>query len=159
MSQSKRTHKNLSDAFASYKKTAEKPLQDVKVYLDIVYGYLKLLMIKIIEGEDVRLPSRTGALKIRGNRQKISFEGDQVKGLSPDWQKTKELWSTCEECREKKQMVYHLNEHTGGIRYKLLWSKHGMLVENKNLYSFQLARTNKRMISSAVKGGKEYYSN
>ena len=55
-----------------------------------------------------------------------------------------------------RKVIYHLNEDSSGIIYKVHWSKRNILIENKRLYSLRIARTPKRVISQAIKAGKEY---
>lgn len=149
-------HKNLRDSYKLYKTTSVNPT-DIKMYLDIVHGYLKFLMNKVMEGEEVTLPSRFGTLSITGKKQTIRFdENGKVVGLPPDWVKTKELWDRNETAKQNKQLVYCTNEHTSNIRYKFLWSKITVLVTNKTLYALKMTRTNKRDVSNRVKNGKEY---
>ena len=98
-----------------------------------------------------------GTFSIVGKKIKVSFNEHGVPNLAPNWKETKELWNECEECREKKQIVYHTNSHSGGIRYRLHWSKKKSLIRNKTLYSFRLTRDNKRRINADILKGKEYF--
>ena len=50
-----------------------------------------------------------------------------------------------------------MNEHTDGIRYKFLWKKENILVENKNLYYFKPARDVKRQLAKMINEGKEFF--
>ena len=97
-----------------------------------------------------------GKLSIYGKKVKVKVEDGQIKGLAPDWVKTKELWESDKEAKKNKQLVYHFNEETNGIRYKFSWSKNRVLVSNKTLYNLRMTRTNKRELSKLVKEGKEY---
>ena len=76
--------------------------------------------------------------------------------MAPDWVKTKELWESDKEAKKNKQLVYHFNEETNGIRYKFAWSKNRVLVSNKTLYNLRMTRSNKRELSKLVREGKEY---
>ncbi len=147
--------KNIRTSYRQYKKECEEVV-DIKTYIDIATRYIKFLMEKVVEGYEVTLPSRLGSLKIVGTKQEIRFEEGKVKGLSPNWKRTKELWESNPEAKEKKQLVYNTNEHSDGIRYKYIWSKRRVLVTNKTLYSLRMTRENKRRIYKAVMAGKEY---
>ena len=152
-------HKNLRDSYKFYKAESINSV-DIKMYLDIVHGHLKFMMNKVLEGEEITLPSRFGTLSIIGKKQNIRFdEQGNVQGLAPDWVRTKELWDRNEEAKKNKQLVYCTNEHTSSIRYKFLWSKNRVLVTNKTLYALKMTRTNKREVSNRVKNGKEYKRN
>jgi len=151
-----KSYTNNRDSYNFYKTTTENPV-DIKTYLDVAGEYNKFLMEKVLEGEEVVLPGRLGTLSVTGKKVKITFDEEgNVKGLAPDWPSTKKLWAKSEKAAKKKQIVYHTNESTSGIRYKYLWSKKNVLVKNKTLYSLQLTRTNKRNLSARIKAGQEY---
>jgi hypothetical protein len=152
----KKTDCNVRDSFKLYKEK-ENPVLDIKDYISLCNNYHKFLINKVIEGNEVTMPLRLGTLQILGTKQKIVFKDNGEPNLPPDWKKTKELWDKCPECKEKKQRVFHTNDHTGGVRYRLTWSKRRVLIKNKTLYSFRLTRTNKREIYKEVLDGKEYF--
>lgn len=155
MAQSK-DYKNLRDSYKLYKKTVENPI-DIKNYLKIVADYNKFLIEKVLEGEAVMFPEKLGTLSIVGRKQKIKLDEDgNPKGLPPNWRKTKELWDSNAKAKEEKKLVYCLNEHTDGVRYKYIWQKRRMLIKNKNLYSFKLTRANKRTLHKKILGGMQY---
>lgn len=117
----------------------------------------KFLCSKVLDGHEVTLPSRFGTLSIIGREQKVRFdEAGNVVGLPPDWKKTRELWDRNPEAAKKKTLVYCTNEHTSNIRYKFLWSKKKVIIENKTLYSLRMTRTNKRTVYKLLMNGKEY---
>ena len=148
--------RNIRDSYKLYK--AENPDGvDIKTYINMCNEFNKFLIEKVLEGEEVTLPARMGTIYIFGRKQEISFdENGNVKGLAPDWVKTKKLWQNNPEAKQRKQIMYHTNESTGGIRYKFLWAKNGVYLTNKSLYSLRLSRANKRAILEKVRGGKEY---
>lgn len=148
--------KNTRDSYKLYKKSTTNPV-NIKDYITYTNEYNKFLMSKVFEGYEVTLPSRLGTLSITGKKQIISFdENGKIKGLAPDWVKTKKLWDSNEVAKEKKQLLYHTNTHTDNTRYKIFWSKQKIIVQNKILYSFRLTRENKRKINSLIKEGKQY---
>jgi hypothetical protein len=148
--------RNIRDSYKLYKNSIENPV-DIKTYIEIANGYNQHLMDKVLDGEKVTLPMRFGTLCIMGKKQKIRFdENGNVKGLAPDWVKTKQLWDKNSEAKERKQLVYHTNEHSSTIRYKFLWAKSRVLITNKTLYALRLTRTNKREVNKRVNEGKEY---
>ena len=73
--------------------------------------------------------------------------------MSPNWVKTKELWKSSEDARNRKQLVYNTNEHSDNLRYKFIWSKKRSVVENKTLYTLTMTRANKRELSKRIKEG------
>lgn len=148
--------KNIRDSYSLYKKEFPKG-EDIKTYVNLCNEFNKFLIEKVLEGEEVTLPHRMGYLYIFGRKQEINFdENGNVKGLAPDWVKTKKLWEDNPEAKQRKQIMYHTNEETGGIRYKFLWAKNGVFLLNKALYSLRLSRTNKRAILNRIRNGKEY---
>jgi|VirMetMinimDraft_7_1064189.scaffolds.fasta_scaffold27790_3 hypothetical protein len=148
--------KNLRDSYKLYKESVENPT-DIKTYLLLAADYNKFLIDKVLEGKSITLPSRMGTLEIVGRKTKIRFDEDgKIIGLAPDWVKTKELWDKNPQAKKEKKRVFHLNEDTGGYRFKFLWSKKNVLVENKTLYSLRLTRTNKRAVHENIKNGVQY---
>lgn len=152
-------HKSLSDSYNLYKSRSK----DVSVvskssYIKIACLFMQFLMNKVIvDGDEIILPFKTGKLSVIGLKQKVSFdENGNVKGLAPNWKKTKELYDSCEECKEKRQIVYNTNEHSDGIRYKFNWSLGGVLLLNKNFYNLKFTRQNKRNLYKEIMNGKEY---
>lgn len=148
--------KNVRDSYKLYKKLTTNPV-DIKDYIIYANEYNKFLMNKVLEGNEVTLPSRLGTLSIIGKKQKISFdENGKIKGLAPDWVKTKQLWDSNQTAKEKKQIVYHTNSHTDNTRYKFFWSKQRILIQNKILYALKMTRDNKRKVHFLIKEGKQY---
>ena len=129
---------------------------DVNTYIAIINGFMKFFTAKLFDTGGVMLPERLGNLQIVGRKVKVKIEDGEIKGLAPDWANTKKLWKEDEEAKANKQLVYHFNEHTNYVRYRLFWSKARALVTNKTLYSLVLTRTNKRAVSKLIKAGKEY---
>ena len=148
--------KNLRDSYKQYKTSTKEPVE-CKQYLDISTAYIKFLMTKIFAGEEVFLPARLGTMAIKGRKQNISIdEHGNVKGLAPDWARTKKLWAQDPESAATGKIVYHTNPHTNGLRYRFYWSKNRVLVKNKTLYSLKFSRTNKRELAKRVNSGSEY---
>lgn len=148
--------KNLRESYRLYKKSVNNPI-DIKTYLLLSADYNKFLIDKVLDGKEVTLPSRMGTLSILGKEQIIKYnEEGKITGLAPDWVKTKKLWESNAKAKIKKQLVYHTNSHTDNVRYKFLWSKKNVLVENKTLYSLRLTRTNKRAVHQKIIEGTQY---
>ena len=148
--------RNSRDSYKYYKSINKKGV-NLKTYLDITSAYNRFLIDKVLDGELVTLPSRLGTLSIMGKKQKIRFDEDgNLVGLAPDWVKTKKLWDSNEIAKNKKQLVYHTNEHTSSVRYKFFWSKNRVLITNKTLYALRITRENKRAVHKKILDGKEY---
>ena len=147
---------NIRDSYKEYKK--EHVPIDIKTYLDIAYSFMKFIMFKVLEGHMVVLPERLGTINVQGRKQNIRINSDtnQIIGLAPNWQATRDLWNRNAEAKKEKKMIYHTNDHTQGVRYKYRWSKKKILVENKMAYSLKFTRTMKRALAKRIKEGKEY---
>lgn len=113
----------------------------------------------ILEGHEVKIPERLGTITVRGRKIETEFDEElgRISNQCIDFGETNKMWAKYPELKQKKQMVYHLNEHTNGVRYRYFWSRDRVLVENKLFYTMVLTRANKRKLSALIKGGKEYY--
>lgn len=148
--------KNVRDSYAIYKKSTDEPV-DSKTYIFYANEYNKFLVEKALEGNEVTLPMRSGTLSVVGRKQKIKIDEEgNIKGLAPDWVRTKQLWDNNPEAKKRKQLLYHTNTHTDNTIYRFLWSKKGILIENKILYSLKMTRENKRKVHNLIKEGKQY---
>lgn len=146
----------IRDAYTFYRKLNKHGVL-LPEFLDIVTGYAKYIMDRLLDGDTVQLPERLGTLEFSGIKVKPRLDEDgNIKGLSPDWKKTNELWNRCPECKEKKEFVYFFNEHSQGIRYKLRWSKKRVFVSNKEFYTFKLSFTNRKRFKDSILNGSEY---
>ena len=146
---------NSRDSYVVYKSMSDNPI-NISEYVQIINQFMKFLILKLLSTGEIILPERLGRLSIFGKKVNVRIEDGEIKGLAPDWVKTKQLWDSDEEAKNNKQLVYHFNEETNGIRYKFAWSKNRVLVSNKTLYNLRMTRTNKRELSKLVRGGKEY---
>ena len=146
---------NTRDSYIIYKNMSDNPI-NITQYVQIINQFMKFLICKLFETGEINIPERLGKLTISGKKVKVRIEDGEIKGLAPDWVKTKQLWESDEEAKNNKQLVYHFNEETNGIRYKFSWSKNRVLVSNKTLYNLRMTRSNKRELSKLVREGKEY---
>lgn len=146
---------NLRDSYKSYKEISTKPV-DISLYLSIVNNFMLFLAAKLFHTGEIKLPQGMGVVSIIGRKQKLKVEDGKIKGLAPDWKATRELWESNEEAKANKQVVYHFNEETHGIRYRFRWSKNRVLMQNKSMYRLIMTRTNKRALAKLIKQGKEY---
>lgn len=153
----KQNKTSTADSYNTYKSLSESP-QPKSIYIKIVNGFFLYLMKLVFEGHEVKLPGRCGSVYIKGKKVKPRIdEHGVIKGLAPDWVKTKKLRESNPEAKAARKVVYHLNEHTNGIRYSVKWSKKNMLTENKSFYALIFSRTNKREVNRLiVQEGKEY---
>ena len=146
---------NTRDSYVVYKNMSANPI-NISQYVQITNHFMKFLITKLLTTGEINIPERLGKLSIFGKKVNVRIEDGEIKGLAPDWVKTKQLWDSDAEAKENKQLVYHFNEETNGIRYKFAWSKNRVLVSNKTLYNLRMTRSNKRELSKLVREGKEY---
>jgi hypothetical protein len=104
-----------------------------KEYATILEEYFKQARDYVLNGGEYKFPFRLGTLKT------IKVKGD-LKKLKVDWGETNKLWARDAKCKEAKQLVYHLNEHSGGDYYKIHWVKRNAVVKNISRVSFIAVR-------------------
>lgn len=131
----------IADFYDSYCNYVEdNPLYQVsyKVFRQIVSDYFRYLRDEIIEnGKEVRLPCRMGTLSIVKHKPK-EYTG---KSLRMDYAESKKY----------DKIIYHLNEHTGGYKYRFYWNKQNVLTKNKTKYQLIMTRDNKRHLAQILK--------
>jgi len=148
--------KSIKDSYKKYKESTEQPV-DLKQYLTLAAEFNQFLIKKVLEGKEVTLPSKMGTLCISGKKTKIRFnDKGKPEGLAPDWVRTKQYWLDNPKAKASKKILFHVNTHTDGVRYKYLWSKKNVLVPNKTMYSLRLTRANKRAVSKKIMEGAQY---
>ncbi len=150
---------NLRDSYKHYKNKVENPV-DVRIYLYIVTGFIAFIMRKVFDGYDVELSSgRTlGTVGVRAKKQKLILdeEGNIVGGASVNWKETNKYWAENPEAKAKRDRIFYLNEHTGGLTVNLRWWSGGSTVTNKRLYFLLFCKPNRRKVSALFSAGKEY---
>lgn len=58
--------------------------------------------------------------------------------------------------REENTIIYHLNEHSGGYKYRLYWSKLPRTFPDRYKYKLSLTRDNKRYLAQLIFNRKDY---
>ena len=130
----------LRKIYDQYKKDVPEDLQvDRSTFLKVCYSFNKSLVDKIlIEAEEVKLPCNMGSLRIKKSKLDLTFNK-----LKIDWATTNKIG----------KVVYHLNEHRNGYKYRIFWKKGKVL--NSKYYSFTGTRTFKRRLSFILKNRPE----
>jgi hypothetical protein len=125
------------DIYKSYKKDTIPELQvDYKIFGKICDEFNKEIMDEIlINSSEIKLPIRMGSLRVK--KTKMNFTDKNT--LRVDWQASKKF----------NKRIYHLNEHTGGYKYRFYWSRG--IIKNITAYSFIPTRTNSRRLASILK--------
>jgi len=137
------------DMYHFYKKTAKGEKLKETEYCKINNEFNKLLMKKIQEGHTVTFPCGMGRLLIQGKKERLIVSPNgKMRGLAPDWKSTKLLADSSPEAKAKRQLVYFINDRTGGYRYRYEWERGAGA--NKILYTFKPVRMNKRKASKSI---------
>ena len=145
----------LREAYKLYERSTTKPIE-LKLFLNITKEFNKELIKEVQQKGEISVPERLGTLSIVGTKTKMIIEEGKIKGLAPDWKSTKELWNEDPKAKEEKQLVYHFNEETNGVRYRYLWSTKNTALINRSLYKLIMTKDNKRNLAKLIKNGKEY---
>jgi hypothetical protein len=150
---------NILSSYKDYRKSGGTTEVTRGEYCKVVNDFNKHIMDFVFNGHEVRLPERLGTISVKGKKVITEFDEEtgEISNQSIDFGETNKLWARCPECKDRRQKVYHLNEHTNGVRYRFFWSKDRVLVENKLFYTMIFTRTNKRDLSHLIQQGKEYY--
>jgi len=128
----------LVDSYETYKDMSiVELLVDFKTYKSICKQFNKEIMNHIIDENGVfKMPGRLGKLRIR--KSKMNYQ-DKNK-LKVDWKNS----------REAGKLVYYLNDHTDGYKFRFWWEKRGP-IQNLSYYSFTPTREHKRELSATLK--------
>jgi len=140
--------------YAQYKKTTDKPLSQA-VFSSIWKDYAQKMMTKVIENKyDFKLQAQLGSVYIIS--KKIQFLLDENgnlirKGFRVDWRATRELWDEDEDAKQRKQVIYHFNEHSGRRNYRFYWDKRLSKLKYQSYYMFYPSRKWKRTLAKHIK--------
>ena len=132
------TGKDFYRSYIDY--VSDNPLYqvDYKTFRGIINDYFKYLRDELIEnGKEIKLPCRLGTLSIVKHKPK-EYSG---RSLRIDYAESKKY----------NKVIYHLNDHTGGYKYRFYWNKHNMLTKNKTMYQLIMTRDNKRYLAQILK--------
>lgn len=90
----------------------------------------------LLEGQRIKLPSRSGHLELFKYRPKKP---------SIDFKATKEIYGEHNKNNPNdKKVIYHKNYHTNGYKPLLKWDKRKAVFKNKQIYKFDLVRNRDR---------------
>tara|TARA_R100000329_G_C7611435_1_gene216985 strand:+ start:712 stop:1176 length:465 start_codon:yes stop_codon:yes gene_type:complete len=126
-----------NDVYTHYKNSVIPELQvDKQKFRKICDEFNKLFIDEIlVNSEEMRLPYRLGTIRIKKSKMKY----DDKNKLKIDWAASRKLG----------KRIYHLNDHTGGYKYRFYWTKG--IVKNITAYSFIPTRTNTRTLAGILK--------
>ncbi len=126
-----------NDVYKKYKEDVIPELQvDKQLFRKICDEFNRMVIEEILlNSEEVRLPYRLGTVRIKKSKMKY----DDKNKLKIDWAASRKLG----------KRIYHLNDHTGGYKYRFYWTKG--IIKNITAYSFIPTRTNTRNLASILK--------
>ncbi len=107
----------------------------------------------VTENFEYSMSPRLGSISIKKFKTKFKLDekGNLIKRKLPvDYGRTNALWKINPEAKKAKKLVYFLNDHSNGYRYKFTWDKSTCIVKNKSFYSFKASREHNRSIAVAL---------
>lgn len=131
----------LHEVYELYKKKVKKPVE-FTVFKAICTLHNKLVMQKVMEGVNFRVPFRLGFIRVK--KTKMTFS--KLKFDYGEFNKT-------------GIKSFFLNDHSDGFKAKLLWEKSKCIVKGKRPYCFQPTREWKRTLAAVMKtdGGHKQF--
>lgn len=129
-----------------YKKVNARVPVEKKVYLELYKRFALQVKEELLDGHDW-VTNKFGMIGMRGVQ--IDPNNRPV-----NWKVTKELWESCPECKEKKQLVRFLNNYL----YRAQWYKQkGANTPSLTCYWFKQAETFSDDLTIRIRQGQEYY--
>ena len=138
------TIKDFYNYYLSY--ISDNPLYniDYKTYRSILTDYFKFIRDEIIEeGKEFKMPCRLGTLFI-------------IKHKPKQWNK-RSLRIDYHSSKIYNKMLFHLNEHSDGYKYRFYWKKSDVPLPFKSRYQLIATRHNKRRLAQIVKNREVDY--
>jgi len=131
-----------------------------KKFYSKVFGKLMDTVIEMLiyENKGLYFPFINGDLRIYKHKPEPKFrkDGELINRPPVDYKKTKELWERNPEAKERKQKVYHTNEHTNGYVMKWHFNRDKVPAKYKLYYHFKISQMNKERLTNAlIKHGKD----
>ena len=117
---------------------------DYTLYRKILVDYFQYIRDEVIErSREFKFPCRLGSIAIVKHKPKY-LNG---KSLCIDYKATKEIG----------KLIFHLNEHSDGYKYRIHWNKKDSNALNKSKYQLKLTRYNKRHLAQIIKNKEHDY--
>lgn len=127
---------------------------DIKItfsqFKDVISTCNQMITDYVLEtGEKFKLPFGFGELSVDKWKPKkyVEYNGKQYINLPVDWVKTKKVGT----------LVYNLNAHTDGFRFKWYWFKSTARFEGSRCFVFKPCRKISRKLSSNLKKPNSIY--
>lgn len=119
---------------------------EYSLFKSIIERFGTLLSEALLDySKELILPYYLGSMQILKYKPKSYVPGSG--SVSVDFHLTKLYGKT----------IWHLNEHSDGYKYRLLWSKINGRFINKDKYMFIMSRANKRKLAQIIKNKQTDY--
>jgi hypothetical protein len=148
---------SISYFFKSFKSKTKSKLSyelTAKQYGDIIRLAHELISKGIIEDRFIfQAPYINCKFRIKKYKQKVKFDenGKIVKSNLPvNWKATNEYWEKNPKAKENKIVIYHLNDHSDGYRYRFYKSPMRKVIKNLIYYNFKPCRFNDRALGKFI---------
>jgi nucleoid DNA-binding protein len=123
---------------------------DYKKWVEVIGTCNRMFMQKALDtGEDVRLPHGFGVFRVLKYKQKAHkiLNGEKRITLPVDWQASK----------REGYIVYNMNFHTSGYRFKWIWTSKLSRITIPNVWVFKPCRWASRELARYI-NKDNYYS-
>lgn len=114
---------------------------DYNTWCIVIYNFNYAFRDYILEtGNKAKLPFGFGEFtitKYKPRKEKTLTDGTPVVGLPINWKRSKELG----------QIVYHMNYHTEGFKFKWFWNRETARFERHTLWNFKPSRVTSRLLN------------
>jgi len=149
-----------------YRRTVKENTVARKTYDKVVKELFEEFSEIILDAGAIKLVG-LGDFSIKGYKPKRLDKNGNIKKktLRIDWDRTWKLWNdkypgkTIEEIKKikDKPLLHHLNMHSDGYVYEVLWEKITSNVKGKSYYKFIPTRKNKRKLAKRILENKQKY--
>lgn len=123
-----------------------------KLYTKIIKEINDEIIKCLLNGDEIKLPYKTGRLSIKKYKQKIHKDKDGNINLSNfpiNWDATLKLWEEEPELKKKKHLVRYMNKNLEV--YEFVYTRAYANYKNKTACRFRPTRTNKLKLKNAIK--------
>lgn len=143
----------LAYFFKRFHENSKKKLTP-KQYGDIIRLSHALISKGIVEDNFIFSPPYLKCkFRIKKYKQKIKLDenGKIIKSNLPvNWKATKEFWQKNPKAKENKTLIYHLNDHSDGYRYRFSKVPIRQITKNLAYYNFKPCRQNDRALAKQI---------
>jgi len=123
-------------------------------YGRIIWEIHKYVMNHVLrEAGTFKMPVGMPAIRVKKYKRNVRFKPNGTidgKSLSPNWKATMELWEKNPIAKEKKKLVYFINDHTNGYSGMIWMDKSRAIIPNISPYQFRPCRKKNRELSAIL---------